>query len=72
MDEESRGIGFLASDRVLFCSRACALEEGRGTGYEVDSDEYDALIESGEVAPGTVCPRCGAEFTVSWPEREPS
>jgi len=71
--EDFPAIGFLASeDGVLFCSRACALERGKSNGYEVDQDEYEALVEAGDLASGLVCPACGAEFRVSWPERQPS
>lgn len=71
MEQRSNGIGFLASDGVLFCSRACALKEGRKAGYEVDQDEYESLVESGSLQAEGLCPACGVEFSVSWPEREP-
>ena len=47
LEEESNAIGFLASDGVLYCSMACAKQQGRRTGYEVDQDEYESLIDSG-------------------------
>ncbi len=72
MEQESNGIGFLASDGVLFCSSACALREGRRAGCEVDQDEYESLVESGSLPPRGLCPACGAEFSISWPEHEPN
>jgi len=72
LEEESNAIGFLASDGVLYCSMACAKQQGRRTGYEVDQDEYESLIDSGRIAPEALCPGCGTEFSVSWPEREPN
>ena len=71
MDEHENVIGFLVRDGVLFCSRDCAARHGGAIGYEVDQDEYEALVESGSVAAEGLCPACGAEFAVSWPEREP-
>lgn len=68
MDEEQDVIGFLAKDGALFCSRECASRHGGTIGYEVDQDEYDALVESQTVQAGGLCPGCGAEFAVSWPE----
>ena len=70
MEERTNGVGFLASDGVLFCSKACAVREGRHAGYEVDPDEYEGLVESGSLQAGSLCPACGAEFSVSWTERE--
>jgi hypothetical protein len=70
MEERTNVIGYLASDGVLFCSRACAVKEGRRTGCEVDPDEYESLVESGSVQAGSLCPACGADFGVLWPERE--
>lgn len=72
MDEEADVIGFLGSDGVLYCSEACALSRGSHTGYEVGQDEYESLVEGESLAGGGLCPACGAEFAVSWPEREPN
>ena len=72
MDEQSDTIGFLAADGTLYCSQSCALLQGRPTGYDVDDDEYESLLEGGSLTAGGVCPACGAEFAVSWPEREPN
>lgn len=72
MDEQDDAIGFLATDGVLYCSRTCAVKREQLAGYEVDQDEYESLLGEGSLPPGTVCPGCGAEFAVSWPEREPS
>jgi hypothetical protein len=70
--EEEDVIGFLGSDGVLYCSEACALSRGTLTGYEVDPDEYEGLVESESLSRGGLCPACGAEFAVPWPEREPN
>jgi hypothetical protein len=72
MEEQRDAIGFLASDGVLYCSRDCALKEGRSSGYEVDQDEYESLVESQALVAGGSCAGCGAEFAVSWPGREPN
>ncbi len=71
MNEQTDAIGFLAKDGVLFCSRECASRHGGVIGYEVDQDEYEALVESESIQPGGLCAGCGAEFSVSWPDREP-
>ncbi|HEU5250529.1 MAG TPA: hypothetical protein VFW15_11135 [Thermoanaerobaculia bacterium] len=74
MNDEQDVIGFLGSDGVLYCSRACASRLGVSAGYEVDQDEYESLVES-ESLQGVgvgLCPGCGAEFIVTWPEREPN
>jgi len=72
MEEALDAIGFVGSDGVLYCSRSCALEQGRTVGYEVDQNEYEGLVESGALESGSVCPACGAEFAVSWADREPN
>jgi hypothetical protein len=72
MEQPLDAIGFLGSDGVLYCSRACALQQGRTVAYEVDQDDYEGLVESEALAAGSVCPGCGAEFAVSWPDREPN
>ena len=72
MDEQEDVIGFLASDGVLYCSKTCAQRRGRLTGYAVDQDEYESLIESESVSAAGLCPTCGAEFANSWPEEEPN
>ena len=65
-------IGFLGSDGVLYCSKACALRQGSFSGYEVDQDDYESLLEGGSLSAGGLCSGCGAEFAVSWPNREPN
>ena len=72
MDDEPDVIGFLGTDGALYCSRTCASSHGVQVGYEVDQDEYESLLESGSLQAVGLCPGCGAEFTVSWPEREPN
>jgi hypothetical protein len=72
MDEQQLGaIGFLAQNGVLYCSQACARAQGHSEGAEVDQDEYDSLVEDERLAAVTVCPGCGAEFAIDWPERGP-
>ena len=73
MDENEDVIGFLGKEGVLFCSSECCLRYGAGIGSEIDQDEYDALVEGESIpAAGPCCPGCGAEFSASWPDREPS
>jgi len=72
MDDLEEAIGFLGSDGILYCSRACALRQGCFAGYEVDQDEFESLVESESLSTGGLCPGCGAEFAVSWPDREPN
>ncbi len=72
MEQPIDAIGFLGSDGVLYCSRTCAVKQARIGGYEIDQDDYEGLVESEALAAGSVCPGCGAEFAVSWPDREPN
>jgi hypothetical protein len=72
MDDHVDVIGFLGSDGALYCSKACALRQGSFAGYEVDQDEYESLVESESLSAGGLCPGCGSEFAVSWPDREPN
>lgn len=69
---ESEVAGFLSSEGVLYCSRACALAHGVSDGYDVDPDDADSLVESRSLRAVGLCPGCGAEFPVSWMEREPN
>ncbi len=71
MDEQLEVMGFLAENGVLYCSRACAIAQGQSRGNEVDQDEYEGLVEGGTLAEATLCPVCGAEFAVEWPEPGP-
>jgi hypothetical protein len=72
MDESENVIGFLGENGVLYCSRECSSRGGQTSGSEIDQDEYEALIESESIpAAELCCPACGAEFVVSWPDREP-
>ena len=71
MDEQVEVMGFLAKNGVLYCSRACATAHGQSGGNDVDQDEYEALVEGGTLPLATLCPVCGAEFAVEWPEPEP-
>ena len=72
VDDEEDVIGFLGGDGVLYCSEACASRNGVTVGYEVDQDEYESLVESESLQAVSLCPGCGSEFAVSWPEREPN
>ncbi len=71
MDEQRDLMGFLGDDGVLYCSRTCAARRGTSAGNEVDTDEYEGLVEGGTVQAGGLCPVCGEEFAVCWPGREP-
>jgi Prokaryotic metallothionein len=72
VEEQRETMGFLGTDGVLYCSQACARRHGQSAGCAVDQDEYDGLLGEDSLAVGTLCPGCGAEFPVEWPEREPS
>ena len=63
--EMERAIGFLTNDGVLYCSRSCA--DGRAGQY-LDSEDYEALADEGRLRAEILCPACGAEFAVEWPE----
>ncbi len=63
------GIGYLGSDGALYCSEVCARSAGVAEGRFVDEEEYEAMVEAGAAAEATVCPVCGSEFAVDWPER---
>lgn len=72
MEEEvGLEIGYLGSNGALYCSRGCARQAGEAAPRAVDADEYAALIESGELPAEALCPACGEEFAVAWPDREP-
>jgi hypothetical protein len=71
-EDVSEVIGFLSSHGVLYCSQACASSHGVSAGYDVDQDEYESLVESESLPAVGLCPGCGAEFPVSWLEREPN
>jgi hypothetical protein len=61
-------LGFLGDEGVLFCSRACAVRAGEREPTPVDGDEYASFAESGRAAAGGLCPVCGAEYPLGWPE----
>jgi hypothetical protein len=71
MDEQSDVIGFLGSNGTLYCSKGCALRHGIG-GDEVDQDDLESLVEDESIEPGILCPVCGSEFPVSWPDSRPN
>lgn len=70
MDENTEIMGFVGDDGALYCSRACAARRGVLEGNDVDTDEFEGLVESGSIRAGGLCPGCGAEFAVAWPDRE--
>lgn len=63
--EMERAIGFLANDGVLYCSRGCAADR---SGRYIDSEDYEILADEGRLPAQILCPSCGAEFTVDWPQ----
>jgi hypothetical protein len=71
-EEVSESIGFLGSAGALYCSEECASAHGVSSGYDVDQDEYESLVESESLQAVDLCPGCGAEFPVFWPEVEPN
>jgi hypothetical protein len=71
MDEQLDVIGFLGSNGTLYCSRDCALRQGTD-GDAVDQDDLEGLVEGESVRPGILCPVCGTEFPVSWPDNRPN
>lgn len=72
MDEPLEEIGYLTGDGLLFCSQTCAGRHGRHRGFEIDRAAFDALLEGEIVGPGSLCPGCGGEFDVEWPESAPN
>jgi hypothetical protein len=68
MEMETR-IGYLGSNGTLHCSEPCARTAGVTEGRFVDGEEYESLVETGRAAAATLCPVCGAEFAIDWPER---
>ena len=66
--EETGAIGFLADGGVFYCSSACARRAGRADGHAVDQEEFDGLCQSDRLVAGALCPACGGEVAVSWPE----
>ena len=72
MDESLEEIGYLTGDGILFCSQACAGRHGRDRGFQIDRPALDALVEGEMVGPGSLCPGCGAEFDLEWPEPPPN
>jgi hypothetical protein len=66
-------VGYFGRDEVLYCSRACASSRGQPDAAPVDQAEYQALVERGTAVRGQlVCPVCGSEFPLDWPEDERS
>jgi hypothetical protein len=60
--EPAHVLGYLGTDKVLYCSRACATSSGQAGAQPVDHDEFEALAEAGAVARSVVCPVCGSEY----------
>jgi hypothetical protein len=66
--EPARVLGYLGSDKVLYCSPACAAERGQATASPVDEDQYAALADAGALDPAAVvCPVCGSEYPFELP-----
>jgi hypothetical protein len=65
--EVGRVLGYLGSDDVFYCSPGCAAERGQTQAAPVDQDEYQALLDRGWLAPGVVCPVCGADYPLDLP-----
>ena len=68
--EATLPIGYLGRNGTLYCSLVCAASRGEADAAPVDEEEYDVLAESGALAGEVVCPACGSDFTVVWPDRE--
>ena len=61
--EPAQVLGYLGSDKVLYCTLACAATQGESGARAVDHDEYQALADAGGVDPAAlVCPICGSEY----------
>jgi len=62
-------VGYRGGDGLLYCSRDCSAARGHADAAPVDQDEYQALVESGTLDRGQlICPVCGSEFALGWPE----
>jgi hypothetical protein len=64
--EMETGIGYLGLNGTLYCAEPCVRTAGVTEGRFV---EYESLVETGRAAAATLCPVCGAEFAIDWPER---
>jgi hypothetical protein len=60
--EPAHVLGYLGSDNILYCSRACASSRGQAGAQPVDNDEFAALVDAGAVARSVVCPVCGSDY----------
>jgi hypothetical protein len=62
-------VGYRGGDGLLYCSRDCSAARGQADALPVDQDEYQALVEGGTLDRGQlVCPVCGSEFPIGWPD----
>jgi len=68
--EATLPIGYLGRDGTLYCSRVCAASKGEPDADPVDEHEYDELCESGRLGSDIVCPACGSDYAVIWPNGE--
>ncbi|HET9793867.1 MAG TPA: hypothetical protein VFS34_05340 [Thermoanaerobaculia bacterium] len=66
--EATLPIGYVGKKGTLYCSRVCAASRGEADAIAVDEQEYDVLTESGELSANAVCPACGSDFAVVWPD----
>lgn len=61
--EPAQVLGYLGTDKVLYCSPACAAKRGQANAVPVDHDEYQALADAGAVdSAALVCPVCGSDY----------
>src|SRR4029453_8577819 len=71
--EPAMVVGYRGRDGVLYCSRDCGAARGQTDALPVDQDEYQALVDAGTLDQGQlVCPVCGSEFQVGWPDDDRS
>ena len=66
--ETAHVVGYLGGDNVLYCSPACAAQRGQPDAAAVDDDQYQLLMDRGSVKAGAVCPVCGSDYPIDWPD----
>jgi hypothetical protein len=66
--EVAEALGYLGANGVLYCSVACACEDDQPWAVALDLDEYDAIANEGQLAVEALCPVCGGDYVVAWPE----
>lgn len=65
---EREVLGWLGTDRRLYCSQVCAVRAGQSDAAPVDQDEFDGLTEEAPIEVGARCPTCGARYPAAWAE----